>query len=207
MLYLRWHTWEKTLTKHSSAQSFCTGSDDPGLPRMIRPNSEVQHWVSSDDLALSRMIRTRGFVSTWKGQAGWSDPTPDNPDMRNSSVFLAYSVTTPDDPRLLQMIGEPPENTQRSLLGVGVYIPLHPLHLLLPHSPTNHASKSFIPSLLSILELDSCKETPRDWEKVRFAVWFESTPWASTCSSQKHLKQPLIHWFAFVTLGALLLDG
>ena len=129
---LRWYSWESrtSLIKHS-AQSFCIGSDDPGLPRMIRPNSEVQHWVSSDDLALSRMIRTRGFVSTWKGQAEWSGPTPDDPDLENSSVFLAYSVTTLDDPRLLRMIGEPPENTQRSLLGVEVYIPFHPLHLLL----------------------------------------------------------------------------
>ena len=77
-------------------------------------------------------------------------------------TVFAYSVTTPDDPRLPRMIREPPENTQRSLSGVGVYISLHPLHLPLSHSPTNHASKAFIPSLLSILELDSCKETPRD---------------------------------------------
>jgi len=77
-------------------------------------------------------------------------------------TVFAYSVTTPDDPRLPRMIREPPENTQRSLSGVGVYIPLHPLHLLLSHSPTNHASKAFILSLLSILELDSYKKTPRD---------------------------------------------
>jgi len=86
------------------------------------------------------------------------------------------------------MIREPPENTQVSLSEVGVYIPLHPLHLLLSHSPTNLASKTLNPSLLSILELDSCKETPRDWEEVRFEVWFESTPWASTCSSQEALE-------------------
>ena len=100
-------------------------------------------------------------------------------------VCFAYSVTNPDGLRLPRMILEPPENTQRSLSGVGVYIPLH---LPLSHSPTNYASKAFIPSLLSILELDSCKETPRDWEEVRFEVWFESTPWASTCSSQEALE-------------------
>ena len=142
-----------------------------------------------------------------EGQAGWSGPTPDDPDLGNSSVFLAYSVTTPDDPRLLQMIREPLENTQQSLSGVGVYIPLHPLHLSLCLSLTNHTSKAFIPSLLSILELDSCKKTPRDWEEVRFEAWFESTPWASTCSSQEAFEATLIHRFAFVTLGALLLDG
>ena len=54
-------------------------------------------------------------------------------------------------------------------------------------SPTNHTSLAFIPSLLFILELDSCKKTPRDWEEVRFEVWFESTLWASTCSSQESL--------------------
>ena len=151
MLHLRWHTWEKTLTKHSSTQSFCTGSDDPGLPRMIRPYTK------------------------------WSGP-------RSSSVFLAYSIPTPDDSWLLRMIREPPENTQRSLSGVGVYIPLHPLHLLLSLFPTNHASEAFNTSFLSILELDSCKETPRDWEEVRFEVWFESTLWASTCSSQEALE-------------------
>jgi len=86
------------------------------------------------------------------------------------------------------MIRAPPENTQRSLSGVGVYIPLHPLHLLLSHSPTNLASKTLNPSLLSILELDSCKETPRDWEEVRFEVWFESTPRTCTCSSQEALE-------------------
>ena len=68
------------------------------------------------------------------------------------------------------MIREPPENTQLPLSGVEVYIPLHPLHLLLSHSPTNHVYKALNPSLLSILELDSCKEKPRDWEEVRFEV-------------------------------------
>jgi hypothetical protein len=75
---------------------------------------------------------------------------------------LAYSVTTLDDPRLLRMIREPPENTQRSLSGVGVYIPLHPLSSFLSLFPTNLDSKALNPPLLSILELDSCKETPRD---------------------------------------------
>jgi len=205
--------WDDILERHAFhsqntlAQSFCIGSDHPGLPRMIRPNSDFQHWVSPDDPTLVRMIRAKDFVSTWKGQAGWSGRTPDDPDLGNSSVFLAYSVSTLDDPRLLRMIREPPENTQRSLSGVGVYIPLHPLHLLLSLSPTNHASKAFFPSLLSILELDSCKETPRDWEEVRFEVWFESTPWASTCSSQEAFEATSIRRFAFVTLGALLLDG
>ena len=106
-----------------------------------------------------------------------------------------------------RMIRAPPENTQRSLSGVGVYIPLLPLHLPLFLSPTNLASKTLNPPLLSILELDSCKETPRDWVEVRFEVWFESTPWASTCSSQEAFKAILICRFTFVTFGALLLDG
>ena len=79
--------------------------------------------------------------------------------------------------------------------------------LSLSLSLTNHASLAFIISLLSILELDSCKETPRDWEEVRFEVWFESTLWASTYSSQEAFEATLIHRFAFVTLGALLLDS
>ena len=86
------------------------------------------------------------------------------------------------------MIRAPPENTQWSFSGVGVYIPLHPLHLLLSASMTNHVSIVFIPPLSFIRELDSCKDSPRDWEKVRFEVWFESTPWASTCSSQEALE-------------------
>ena len=86
------------------------------------------------------------------------------------------------------MIREPPENTKWSHLGVGVYIPLHPLSFTLSHSPTNHASKPLTPTLLSILELDSSKETPRDWDEVRFEVWFESTPRACTCSSQEALE-------------------
>ena len=125
---LRWYSWESrtSLTKHS-AQSFCTGSDDPGLPQIIRPNSVCHYWVSPDDPALVRMIRAWGFVSAWKGQAGWSGPTPDGLDLENSSVFWAYSVTTPDDPRLLRMIRETPENTQRSLSGGGsIYTPSPP---------------------------------------------------------------------------------
>ena len=143
--------WDDILERHAFhsqnilAQSFCTGSDHPGLPQMIRPNSDFQHWVSPDDPTLVRMIRAKDFVSTWKGQAGWSGRTPDDPDLGNSSVFLAYSVSTLDDPRLLRMIREPPENTQRSLSGVGVYIPLHPLHLLLSlrDQPRLQSFKSF----------------------------------------------------------------
>jgi len=96
-----------------------------------------QHKVS----AQGRMIRP------W---AGWSGPTPDDPDMGILSVVLAYSVTTPDDPRLPRMIREPPENTQQSLSRVGVYIPLHPLHLLLslpdqPRLPSIHSFTSLHP--------------------------------------------------------------
>ena len=87
---------------------------------------------------------------------------PDDSILGVFECILAYSVTHPDDPRLPRMIREPPENTQLSLSGVEVYIPLHRLYLLLSHSPTNLASKALNPSLLSILEFDSCKETPRD---------------------------------------------
>ena len=65
-----------------------------------------------NDLDLCRMIRTWEFVK----------------------CVLAYSVTHPDDPRLPRMIRVPPEKkTQRSLSGVGVYIPLHPLPSELSH--------------------------------------------------------------------------
>ena len=137
--------------------------------------------LGSDDPALRFCERLEGPGRMIRPYTGWSGPG-------KFECVLAFSVTSPDDPRLLRMIREPPENTQLSLSGVGVYIPLHPLHLLFSHSPTNHASKAFIPSLLSIIELDSCKKTPRDWEEVRFDVWFESTPWASTCSSQEALE-------------------
>ena len=86
------------------------------------------------------------------------------------------------------MIRKPLEITQWSLEGVGVYILLHPPLSFLLALTKNHTSLAFIPSLLSILELDSCKKTPRDLEEVRFEVWFESTPWANTCSSQEALE-------------------
>ena len=85
---LRWYSWESrtSLTKHF-AQNFCTGSDDPALVRMIRPNSEFRHWASPDDPALARMIWAWGFCERlvvpgrmiWP-YTGWSGPG-------NSSVF------------------------------------------------------------------------------------------------------------------------
>jgi len=41
------------------ALSFYTGSDHPELPRMIRANSDFQHWASLDDSVLHRMIWTQ----------------------------------------------------------------------------------------------------------------------------------------------------
>ena len=66
--------------------------------------------------------------------------------------------------------------------GGSIYTPSPPF-IYSSLSPDQPASKTLNPPLLSILQLDSCKETPRYWEEVRFEVWFESTPWASTCSS------------------------
>ena len=57
--------WDDILERHAFhsqntlAKSFCTGSDHPELPRMIRPNSDFQHWVSPDDPVLHRMIWTQ----------------------------------------------------------------------------------------------------------------------------------------------------
>jgi hypothetical protein len=185
MFHMRCYPWEKTPTKISHSTSSCTGSDDPALGRTIRT-----WWLVSVQSSPGRMIRPC---------TGWSGPG-------NFSVCLVHSVNTTDDPRLPRMIRATPENTQRSLSGVGVYIPLHPLPSFLSLSPTNLDSKALNPPLLSILELDSCKETPRDWVEVRFEVWFEGIPWASTCSFQEAFEATLIRRFAFVTLGALLLD-
>jgi len=148
-------------------------------------------WLVSVQSCPDRMIRSC---------TGWSGPG-------NFSVCLVLSVSTPDDPRVPQMIRVPPENTQQSFSGVGVYIPLHPLSSTLSLFPTNLDSKALNPPLLSILELDFCKKTPRDWVEVRFEVWFKSCPWASTSSSQEAFEATSIRRFTFVTLGALLLDG
>ena len=60
------HSFEMTYLRdmlftlnNTLAKSFCTGSDHPELPRMIRPNSDFQHWVSPDDPVLHRMIWTQ----------------------------------------------------------------------------------------------------------------------------------------------------
>ena len=119
MLHLRWHTWEKTLTKHSSAQSFCTGSDDPAEQCWTVLRKSGWSGLSPDDPDLDICERLVVPGRMIRPYTGWSEPG-------SSSLFLAYFVPTLDDPRLLRMIREPPENTQRSLSEVGVYIPLHP---------------------------------------------------------------------------------
>ena len=76
-----------------------------------------------------------------------------------------------------------------------IYTPSPPL-LLLSFSLTKQDSKAFILPLLSIQELDSCKDLLRDWVRVRFEGWVESTLWACTCSSQEALEatfDSLIH--------------
>ena len=92
-----------------------------------------------------------------------------------------WSSVCPDDPV--------PQKTHIAVMfgGGSIYTP-HPLHLPLSASMTNHASLAFIPPVSSIQELDSCKDSPRDWERARFEVWIESTLWASTCSSQEALE-------------------
>ena len=137
--------WDDILERHAFhsqnilAQSFYTGSDHPGLPRMIRPNSDFQHWISPDDPALVQMIRAWDFVSTWKGQAGWSGPTTDDPDLGNSSVFLAYSVSTPDDPETTK------KHTTITFGGRSIYTPSPPsfISLSLPNQPHLKSIHSF----------------------------------------------------------------
>ena len=136
--------WDDILERHAFhsqntlAQSFCTGSDHPGLPRMIRPNSDFQHWVSPDDPALVRMIRGWGFVSAWKGQAGWSGPGKFKCVFSLFCHYPRWSEVTPNDP------GTTRKNTTVTS-GVGVYIPLHPLHLFLslPDQPRLQSVHSF----------------------------------------------------------------
>jgi len=181
MLHLRWHTWEKTLTKFSPAQSLCTRSDDPALGWMIRPHSKIQYCTSPDDPDLvtwERLVEARPddpvlqrIIRIWEVQCVFSP----------FCQHLGWSGVTPDDS------GTTRKHTTVTFGGWSIYTP-SPLHLLLSHSPTNHASKALTPTLLSILELDPCKETPRDWEEVRFEVWIESTPRANICSSQEALE-------------------
>ena len=168
--------------KNLHSTSFCTRSDDPALGRMIRPNSAQTFGVSpddpdlvtcerpelprSDDPVLYRMIRTWEFqcvFSSFCQYPGWSEGTPDDPGTTRKHTTVIFG-------------------------GGSIYTPSPPFFNSLSLFPTNLDSKALNPPLLSILELDSCKETPRDWEEVRFEVWFESTPWASTCSSQESLE-------------------
>ena len=176
-------------------------------------------------MQLLREIHSQNFSHSTLFQywVGWSGPRPDDPDLVTCE---RPEQPRSDDPALYRMIrtwefqcvfssfcqhpGWSGLHQKRHIghfRGVGVYIPLHPLPSFLSLSPTNLDSKALNPPLLSILKLDSCKETSRDWVEVRFEVWFESTPWASTCSSQEAFEATLIRRFTFVTLGALLLDG
>ena len=52
------------------ALSFCTGSDHPELPRMIRANSDFQHWASLDDSVLHRMIWTQTDLTGLDDRSG-----------------------------------------------------------------------------------------------------------------------------------------
>jgi hypothetical protein len=144
---LKCFTWDATLERNSltKIQPLHIIS---AHGRMIRPNSARRFGVSPDDRAgwsgpgdLWASRRRPGRMI--RPYTGWSGPW-------NFSVCLAYSVTTPDDPRLPRMIRVPPEKTQRSLSGVGVYIPLHPPSFTLSISPTNLDSKTLNPPLLSI---------------------------------------------------------
>ena len=113
---------------------------------------------------------------------------PDDPNLRVFECVLAYSVANPDDSRLPRMF----QNSQKTHIivtcgGWGVNTPSPP-HLLLSPLMTNPAPKAFIPPLSSIQKLDSCKDSPRDWEKVRFVGWCMRTWRASTCSSQEALE-------------------
>ena len=202
MLHMRCNTWEKfTHKKIISAQSFCTGPDDPaeqcpkfrsksgwsgpGPDDLDLVTCERPEQPRSDDPALYQMIRTWEFqcvFSSFCSHLGWFEGTPDDPDTTRKHTTVTFG-------------------------GGSIYTHSPPSFTPLSLPPTNHASLAFNPSLLSILELDSCKETPWDWEEVRFEVWFESTPWASTCSSQEAFEATSIRRFAFFTLGALLLDG
>ena len=78
---MRWYSWEsRTPLTKLSAQSFCTGSDDPALVRMIRPNNVGQYCVSPDDPGLGfceRLVVPGRMIRPYNG---WSGPG-------NSTVF------------------------------------------------------------------------------------------------------------------------
>ena len=152
-----------------------------------QPQHKFLHWVGwsspgPDDLAAQCL--------NFRSKSGWSHPGPDDPDLVTCE---RPEQPRSDDPALYRMIRTweflsvfLPENTQQSLSGWEYIYPFTPLHLLPSLSPRpTTPPKASNTSFLFILELNSCKETPRDWEKVRFEVWFESTLWASTYSSQE----------------------
>ena len=168
------------MIRPNSAKTFGVSPDDPDLVTCERPEQP-----RSDDPALYRMIRTWEFQCSFYlfcSYPGWSEVTPDDPGTTRKHTTITFR-------------------------GGSIYTPSPPSFISLSLPPTNFDSKALNPPLLSIQEFDSCKETPRDWVEVRLEVWFESTPWASTCSSQEAFEATLIHRFAFVTLGAWLLDG
>ena len=99
MLHMRCNSWEKTPSKISHSTSFCAGSDDPALGRMIRPNSAQTFGVSPDDPALGWMIRTWWLVSVQNSPGRMIRPYTEWSEPGNFSVCFAYYVPTPDDLR------------------------------------------------------------------------------------------------------------
>ena len=94
-------------------KKFCAGPDDPAKQCPAVWSKSGWSGPRPDDPDLVICGRPG------EGQAGWSRP-------ENFSVCLAFSVTTPDDPRLPRMIRVPPENTQRSLSGWEYIYPFTP---------------------------------------------------------------------------------
>ena len=118
---LRWYSWESntSLTKHS-AQSFCTGSDDPAKQcwSALRKSGwsglslddpdldfcERLEEARPDDPALHRMIRIWEFwvcFCLFCHDPGWSEITPDDPGTtrkHTTVTFESWSIYTLSPP-------------------------------------------------------------------------------------------------------------
>ena len=118
---LRWYSWESctSLPKHS-VQSFCTGLDHPGLPRMIQPNSVFQHWVSPDDPGLGFCEHLKGPGWMIRPYTGWSGPRKFKCVFSLFCHYPGWSEVTPDDP------GTTRKHTTVTFGGGSIYTPSQP---------------------------------------------------------------------------------
>ena len=157
--------WDDILERHAFhsqntlAESFCTGSDHPGLPRMIRPNSIFQHWVSPDDSALVRMIWPNSKIQYWASPddpdldicehlvvpgrmirlyTGWSGPGKFKCVFSLFCHYPGWSEVTPDDP------GTTRKHTMVTFGGRSIYTPSPPSFISFSPRPTTPPKHSFL---------------------------------------------------------------